>query len=192
MLNSTNSEITIEANVTGLIEPGENVIAIHDVEPDGERGGHCHGENLAGSASAGTQFVLTDDTWLASATETTNWFGTDFNDARWGRVFSRGQLGLPPWGDVFQLPKATPAGRVLTLLPGFKAELIRSAEPDEGSWVCMTIDPEGRLIISPQEGVNNLLRVTLTPGWPGEEGGENRPASRLGDGSALCAFTACM
>src|SRR5712671_4037672 len=38
----------------------------------------------------------------------------------------------------------------LTVLPGFKAELLRSAQKDEGSWICMTADPKGRLIVSPQ------------------------------------------
>jgi putative heme-binding domain-containing protein len=45
--------------------------------------------------------------------------------------------------------------------PGFKVELLRSAQPWEGSWICMTIDPQGRLIISPQQGTGNLLRITL-------------------------------
>ena len=56
---------------------------------------------------------------------------------------------------------ATPAEK-LTVLPGFKVELLRSAQVGEGSWVSMTVDPKGRLIISPQDGVGNILRVTLT------------------------------
>jgi glucose/arabinose dehydrogenase len=57
--------------------------------------------------------------------------------------------------------QATPAER-LSVLPGFKVELLRSAQEGEGSWICMTIDPKGRLIVSPQEGVSNILRITLT------------------------------
>lgn len=59
-----------------------------------------------------------------------------------------------------------PAGRAapqLTVLPGFKAEMIHASEKDEGSWICMTADPQGRLIIAQQGGVSNMLRVTLTP-----------------------------
>jgi hypothetical protein len=44
---------------------------------------------------------------------------------------------------------ATPADKI-SVLDGFKVELIRSAEPAEGSWVCMALDPKGRLLISPQ------------------------------------------
>ena len=49
----------------------------------------------------------------------------------------------------------------LTVRPGFKVELLRSAGADEGSWICMAIDAKGRLIISPQEDNRPLLRVTL-------------------------------
>src|SRR5438045_9773013 len=46
-------------------------------------------------------------------------------------------------------PVATPAEE-LTLAPGFKAELLKSASPEEGSWICMAIDGKGRLYISAQ------------------------------------------
>src|SRR4051794_15510533 len=55
---------------------------------------------------------------------------------------------------------ATPAAN-LAALPGFKVELLRSAQAGEGSWVSMAVDPKGRLFISPQEGTGNILRVTL-------------------------------
>ncbi|HEY6168442.1 MAG TPA: heme-binding protein, partial [Verrucomicrobiae bacterium] len=64
---------------------------------------------------------------------------------------------------------ATPAEALYTL-PGFKVELIASATPEEGSWVAMTKDDKGRLILSPQwpkagnaaeEEQRGLLRVTV-------------------------------
>jgi len=48
------------------------------------------------------------------------------------------------------------------VLPGFQVQLIHSAETNEGSWICMTVDPQGRLIISPQRDSQPLLRLTLT------------------------------
>jgi putative heme-binding domain-containing protein len=48
-------------------------------------------------------------------------------------------------------------------LPGFKVELVRAAEPEEGSWVAICKDNKGRLIISPQDG-QPLLRATLKDG----------------------------
>ena len=46
-------------------------------------------------------------------------------------------------------PASTPADQ-LTVAPGFKVELLKSASKDEGSWICMGIDDKGRLYISPQ------------------------------------------
>jgi len=46
-------------------------------------------------------------------------------------------------------PASTPAEE-LTVPPGFKAELLRSAKPEEGSWICMAIDNHGRLYIASQ------------------------------------------
>jgi putative heme-binding domain-containing protein len=52
-----------------------------------------------------------------------------------------------------------------TLLPGFKAELIRSASPEEDSWVAMAFDPKGRITLAKEK--KGLLR--LTPGSPDVE-----------------------
>ena len=53
---------------------------------------------------------------------------------------------------------ATPV-EALSLLPGFHAELLYSVPRDEqGSWVAMTVDPNGRLITSDEGG--HLYRVT--------------------------------
>jgi hypothetical protein len=48
------------------------------------------------------------------------------------------------------------AADTLTLLPGFKAELIRSAQPGEDSWVSMTFDPQGRILLGREK--RGLLR----------------------------------
>ena len=50
----------------------------------------------------------------------------------------------------------------ITLPPGFKIELLRSAQPAEDSWVSMAFDPEGRLTIAREK--KGLLRMTLSPG----------------------------
>jgi putative heme-binding domain-containing protein len=58
-------------------------------------------------------------------------------------------------------PAATPVGRLKTL-KGFKVELVHDVSREgEGSWVSMTIDPKGRLIVSDQYG--KLFRVTPSP-----------------------------
>ncbi len=108
-----------------------------------------------------SETVVTDTNWVSSVKEVAGWTNIDFEAKDWTKTVSLGSVGTKPWGDVFAAPQATPV-EGFTLLPGFKAELVRSAQPWEGSWVCMTIDPRGRLIVSPQQGTNNLLRITLT------------------------------
>ncbi len=79
-------------------------------------------------------------------------------------VFATGFMLIA--GVLFAAPKTakstnvTPA-EALTLLPGFKAELLHVATTNEGSWICLTIDDKGRLILSPQKDDQPLLRVTL-------------------------------
>jgi putative heme-binding domain-containing protein len=58
-------------------------------------------------------------------------------------------------------PVATESALGLKVAKGFKAELVYTVPKDEqGSWVSMTVDPKGRLIVSDQYG--KLYRVTTT------------------------------
>ncbi|MDR3405782.1 MAG: hypothetical protein P4L99_25075 [Chthoniobacter sp.] len=50
----------------------------------------------------------------------------------------------------------------ITVPPGFKIERLRSAQPDEDSWVSMAFDPQGRLTIACEK--KGLLRMTLAGG----------------------------
>jgi putative heme-binding domain-containing protein len=76
-------------------------------------------------------------------------------------------LALPLSVPLAQQPKkqagmtATPAERV-KIAKDFKIELLYSVPRDqEGSWVSMCVDPQGRLIVSDQDG--GLYRVTPPP-----------------------------
>jgi len=93
--------------------------------------------------------LVTDTTWETSADGKTGWVAAK----------SLGAVGVPPWGDVLKPAVATPAGS-LQVADGFKVELLRSASAEEGSWVSMTVDPKGRLIVSPQ-GNEPMERITL-------------------------------
>jgi putative heme-binding domain-containing protein len=56
----------------------------------------------------------------------------------------------------------TPVSEI-TVPAGFKVEMVRAGEENEGSWVSICKDSKGRLIISPQDG-QPLLRFTLKDG----------------------------
>jgi putative heme-binding domain-containing protein len=72
------------------------------------------------------------------------------------------------FGDIEdRMRRATPA-ESLKLVDGFRTELVYTVPREQGSWVCLTGDPQGRLIVSPQSG--KLYRVTLPrEGHPASE-----------------------
>lgn len=152
-------EKPVIVNVTREIKEGENVIGVR-------------GRNNSGDAAIvfkleltlvnqQKQLVVSDTTWVSSANELNNWFAPNFQAVGWTKAVSRGKLGVQPWGDIMA-PRVATAAEKLILPPGFKVELIHSAEPGEGSWTSMAIDTKGRLIFSPQEGTGNMFRATLT------------------------------
>lgn len=72
-------------------------------------------------------------------------------------IVSSARADMPPKGNLTQ-PEA------LDTLPGFKVELVRSANLDtEGSWISLAKDPQGRLLLGagPKEPVS---RITLQDG----------------------------
>ena len=87
------------------------------------------------------------------------WEGS-IDRARWSAVHSHGRVDDHdgPWHDMFQRADA-PSGSSIILPDGFRATRLHSAGPGEGSWVCMTFDDVGRLIISSQYG--RMYRVML-------------------------------
>lgn len=146
------------ASVKAELKTGRNVIGVRGQNRDGEAAVIVKLELTL--ADGQQKIIVTDASWQASAVESNNWFALDFAPQNWSYAMSKGKLGVQPWGDVMAARVATPAAS-LKVLPGFKVELVRSAEPDEGSWVSMAIDAKGRLIFSPQEGVGNMLRATI-------------------------------
>lgn len=146
-------------DVTGGLRNGKNVLAVR---------GRNIGADIAGVLVVlelqfnrnRSDFIVSDESWRSSGKDERGWPELRFDDAAWAPISIRGKLGDAPWGDVLKVPKAT-AAESLTVLPGFKAELIHSSEIGQGSWICMTVDPRGRLIISPQSNGQPLLRFTL-------------------------------
>ncbi|QDS97099.1 c-type cytochrome [Adhaeretor mobilis] len=98
-------------------------------------------------------------------------------------------LVLLLWSQLLRpaLAEATPTDK-LQVLPGFSAELLYSVPNEQGSWVSITSDPQGRLIVSDQGG--KLYRVTPPPGGDATDETKVEPID-LNIGAAqglLCAF----
>jgi putative heme-binding domain-containing protein len=122
--------------------------------------------------------VATDATWKATKERPPKWNEVEGDDTSWEAARIVAKLGDPPWGDRVNAEtmsstaasapaEATPPARIKTL-SDFKVELLYSVpKAQQGSWVNMTVDPKGRLIVSDQYG--GLYRVTPGPAAPSME-----------------------
>jgi len=153
-----NKAVTVD--VTKQLKAGENLLAARVENEDGEAAFLAVLELTYPGGRQ--QKLVTDTSWISAVAGPPNWNAPAFAASDWGKALSKGKLGIAPWGNVAipaPVAQATPASAI-TIPPGFQVELLRSAERGEGSWVSMTIDNHGRLIVSPQGG-EPLLRVTL-------------------------------
>jgi putative heme-binding domain-containing protein len=151
-------------DIKANLKPGENVVAIK-AENEGGSAGLLAELDFATEEGTRTK-IITDATWMTSTSADAGWEKLPFTaGANWIAPKSLGKLGVQPWGTLAAATatgggKSATAAESLTVLDGFKVELLRSAQAGEGSWVAMTVDAQGRLIISPQ-GREPMLCVTL-------------------------------
>ncbi|MDR3633374.1 MAG: c-type cytochrome [Isosphaeraceae bacterium] len=150
------------AEVASHLNAGSNVLVVKAANAGGPAG-FLLKLNLDSPGGQRTS-ISTDASWLTSLDAPKgDWKKRDFRPHGWGHAVSVGAWGDQPWGrvalDEAHAPAATPAEE-LTLPKGFRAELLYSVPRAlQGSWVCMTNDPKGRLIVSDQSG--SLYRVTV-------------------------------
>jgi len=154
------------ARIESKIKTGINTLALKGWNGDSSAAGLLLKLDI--TSPSGKLTVVSDTSWKGSTKEEADWTKPSFPDTSWASAQSLGKHGVDPWGQVMgpaAKREATPADALYTL-PDFKVELIHSSEPGEGSWVALTKDNQGRLLVSPQhgkgaEGNGGLLRITL-------------------------------
>lgn len=164
-----NTPTTIDLSRT--LKAGDHLVAVR-AENQGSAAGLLVRLDVAFPTTKKMQLV-TDASWQVSDKGPPGWNQLENTVSGFVAAKSLGKVGVQPWGNVFA---AAPAGRnqarapgqatpaeSLKALPGFKVELLRSSQPGEGSWVAMTVDPKGRLIVSPQDK-EPMLRFTISDG----------------------------
>ena len=117
-------------------------------------------------------WLISDATWSASTLTDPQWLSLG-TPPKWPPAVSRGRADQRA-GNPFDPGKAFDAYNswklasgaaqatdpaTFTLPPGFKAELVRSALPEEGSWIALAFDPQGRLTLAREK--KGLLRLSL-------------------------------
>lgn len=143
----------VEVEVTRHLRDGDNVLTAA-VSNEGGPAAFVL-KLVVVDADGKSTYIISDDQWQAAEKKDSD---------QWAAVTKIGQLGDGPWGNVFQNASAGGAPRDLfNLLPGFQVERLFTVPKDElGSWVCLTRDHKGRLIVSDQEG-KGLCRITPSP-----------------------------
>ncbi len=161
-------------DVTKLLAKGKkNVIAVRAANEGGTAGFIARLALETDMGAGGKRVIVTDSTWRVSGKAEKGWMAGNFEPRmpqNWVRAKKLNAAGTSPRelvtadalsGKGVRQPEATPVDRI-NLLPGFQAELLYSVPKEEhGSWVAMTVDDKGRLIVSDQYGA--LYRVK-TPG----------------------------
>jgi putative heme-binding domain-containing protein len=125
------------------------------------------------------QSILSDATWQVAPKDKPN-------ETKPAKVIAK--YGDGPWGDVLDGSSGGGSSEFL-VQPGFVIDQLFRVPKDElGSWVCLTTDPKGRLIVSDQ-GDKGLFRVTPpTPGTQEETKVERIPLNISSAQGLLYAF----
>lgn len=151
---SDNWNEPVNADIKSRLKPGENLI---EAEISNAGGPAAFVAKIVLLGRDGTsRYVVTDDSWEIAETR----------DAKeWGKPKVVAKYGAEPWGDVFVSAGASDGGQrdLFNLPPGFQVEKLFTVPKEKlGSWVNITSDPKGRLIVSDQ-GNLGFCRITPAP-----------------------------
>ena len=140
----------LQRDIKAQLVPGANVIEAEVSNGDGPAGFVAKIVLLGADGAA--QFVVTDTSWQVAETR-------DAKETVAAAVTFK--FGDHPGGKTFNDPaEASPPRDLFNLLPGFQVERLFTVPKETlGSWVNITSDPKGRLIVSDQ-GNLGFCRVT--------------------------------
>ena len=142
-----------QLDIKAHLKEGENMLEAEVVNSGGPAGFVA---KLAITGNDGkVRYLITDDSWKVAESRTAK-------DAVAAKVVCK-LLDHPGGKGMLEEITVETARDLFNLLPGFQVERLFTVPKEElGSWVCLTTDPKGRLIISDQ-GDKGLFRVTPSP-----------------------------
>ena len=150
---SDNWNNPVDGDIKGRLKQGENLIEAEIINAGGPGGFVAKVVLIARDGKE--RYVVTDGSWEVAETR----------DAKeWSNAKVVGKYGDEPWGKVFASTDTGSTPRdTFNLLPGFQVEKLFTVPKEKlGSWVNMTTDPKGRLIVSDQ-GNLGFCRITPSP-----------------------------
>ena len=174
-LRSDSWENPLVADITDRVKRGQPNLFAAQVRNDGGPAGFLAVVRVEKGDGSIIE-IVSDASWESSTRAEKGWFSPEFKAkaTKWAPAKKLADLGGGPWTKVnasyiaglrnLRKPEATPVDRI-KLPEGFHAELLYSVpKSDQGSWVAMTVDDKGRLIVSDQYGALYRIKTPL----PGE------------------------
>ena len=145
-------------DVTKLLTAGRNIIAVEGRNQGGIAGFVAQ---LEVTIDGKKNTLVTDTTWQATRSFFGQWKAGKGGD--WGKTIATGKMGDAPWGNVFTGAARSSDGRnddgAIKVAKGFEVEkLYNVPKGEQGSWVAICADDQGRLIASDQ-GNKGLYRI---------------------------------
>ena len=149
---------TTDVDVTSAIRAGENRVAVECQSVDGPSAIALSMTIVNADGSRTT--LVSDGQWSSESGKVAP--GGPVEPALWG--IGRRSATIDPFDNYEQWRQAVGAPKTgdeaaFWTAPGFEIALVRAAQQDEGSWVSMAFDPQGRLTIARED--QGLLRMTL-------------------------------
>lgn len=148
---ATKDQPAVSLDLTAMMTPGSNLLRLKAMKPSVAALLELNGDLAA------VRWISTDATWTSPNGKVVSLGAVDADGAtnsfdlkKTFDAYNSWQLAKPGAQSQATDPKD------FTLLPGFKAELVRSAQPGEDSWVAMAFDPQGRVTLSKEK--KGLLR----------------------------------
>ena len=156
------SQTATSLDVTRWIRSGTNLLSFQVVSTNGPAACRLMLELVLNDGRQ--SWVVSDVSWQARRAGQTTWATAVGRGAeghqRWGNPFAGNRTAdaYNSWA-LAQGATAATDPKTFSVAPGFRVDLLRSALPDEGSWIAMAFDPKGRLTVAKER--RGLLRFTL-------------------------------
>ncbi len=152
-------QVSTPSDVSKLLVDGDNLIEAMVVN-EGGIAGFVFKLNIT-SPEGKLSHIISDESWKAVESGANGKVST---------TKKTGKLGDQPWGNVFSgEATASVSSSEFKVPEGFQVERLFTVPKDKlGSWVCLAVDPKGRIIASDQ-GDKGLYRITVpAPGTKGD------------------------
>ena len=153
----------VTLDVTRWVRPGTNFLVVSVTNSTGPAA--CRVLLELALADGRQRWVVTDASWQVRPAA----------PAAAAPAVARGPAGQARWGNPFAATKSADAYNswmlaqgaqfatdpaTFSVQPGFQVDRLRSAQPDEDSWIALAFDPQGRLTVAKEK--KGLLRFTLS------------------------------